>query len=99
MTQKQFLSLTLFAFFGLLSAAPKGGALDFYFLDVEEGSATLIVTPAGRAIMIDGGNPGEGNLNRFLKAAKEAGVKKLDYLIVTHYHGDHYGVTPEISHN
>jgi beta-lactamase superfamily II metal-dependent hydrolase len=75
--------------------------LDFYFMDVEEGSATLIVLPSGRTMLIDGGNPGSGNRDtrRFLALAKQIGIRQIDYLVVTHYHGDHYGAAPEISRN
>ena len=34
--------------------------LDIYFIDVEGGQATLVVTPAREALLIDTGWPGEG---------------------------------------
>jgi competence protein ComEC len=75
------------------------GTLDFYFMDVEEGNATLIVSPTGEVLLVDGGSPGPENRDarRFLAVAKQIGIKQIDYLVVTHYHGDHYGATPEIS--
>lgn len=84
---------------GLPSVVLAAHPLDFYFLDVEEGNATLIVTPSGRAMLIDGGNQTSDNRDarRFLTLAKQLGVKQLDYLVVTHYHGDHYGAVPEIA--
>ena len=39
-----------------LRAAPR--TLDIYFIDVEGGAATLIVTPLGESLLIDSGNPG-----------------------------------------
>ena len=78
-----------------------GDTLDFYFLDVEEGSGTLIVSPSGHTVLIDGGSQGPGgrDARRFLALAKQLGIKQVDYLVVTHYHGDHYGAAPEISRN
>lgn len=73
-------------------AGPKDGRLDIYWVDVEGGAATLLVTPAGETILIDTGNPGRRDADRIVKTIAEvAGQKQIDHLIVTHYHGDHYG--------
>lgn len=74
-----------------LHAAPK--TLDLYFIDVEGGQATLVVTPAKQSMLIDAGWPGFNGRDaaRIVAAAKKAGVKTLDYLVVTHYHVDHVG--------
>src|SRR5262245_16569283 len=65
--------------------------LDFYFIDVEGGAATLIVSPAGESILIDSGNPGDRDAARIAAAAKDAGVSAIDYYITTHWHSDHMG--------
>lgn len=66
--------------------------LDIYWIDVEGGAATLIVTPRGESILIDAGNPGHRDPGRIVKAATEAArLRQIDHLIVTHYHGDHFG--------
>ena len=66
--------------------------LDIYWVDVEGGAATLIVTPAGESILIDTGNPGDRDASRIHKVATEvAGVKQIDHLITTHFHLDHFG--------
>jgi competence protein ComEC len=76
--------------------APRAQAqkpLDIYFIDVEGGQATLFVTPSGESMLIDTGYPGLGDrdINRVLGTIKQAGLTKLDYLLVTHYHNDHVG--------
>jgi competence protein ComEC len=73
--------------------AQAGKPLDVYFIDVEGGQATLFVTPSGESMLIDTGHPGNGDrdLNRVLATIKQAGLTKLDYLLVTHYHSDHVG--------
>lgn len=73
-------------------AGPKDGRLDVYWVDVEGGAATLLVTPAGEAILIDTGNPGRRDADRITQVVtKEAGLARIDHLITTHYHGDHFG--------
>lgn len=73
---------------GLL-AAPRG--LHIAFVDTEGGAATLIVTPAGESVLIDCGNPGGRDAERIHKAAQQLGLKRIDHLVITHWHSDHYG--------
>ncbi|MBI3838519.1 MAG: MBL fold metallo-hydrolase [Planctomycetia bacterium] len=66
--------------------------LDIYWIDVEGGAATLIVTPMGESVLIDTGNPGHRDPDRIVQtAAREAGLRQLDHVIITHYHSDHFG--------
>jgi len=77
----------------ILAAALPARDLEVYFVDVEGGQATLVVSPSGEFLLIDTGWPGFNNrdANRIADAAKAAGVKKIDYLVITHYHQDHVG--------
>src|SRR6478672_2118501 len=73
-------------------AGPGDQRLDLYWIDVEGGAATLLVTPAGESVLIDTGNPGRRDPDRIVKAVSEiAGMKQIDHLVITHYHGDHFG--------
>jgi competence protein ComEC len=65
--------------------------LRIYFIDVEGGQSTLIVTPAKQSVLIDTGFAGERDADRILQAAKAAGIKQIDYVFITHYHQDHVG--------
>ena len=72
--------------------------LDVYWIDVEGGAATLIVTPAGESVLVDSGNPGRRDAERIVQVAtKAAGLRRIDFLITTHYHGDHYGGAATLS--
>ena len=70
-----------------------GGKLRVYFIDVEGGQSTLFVTPAGKSLLIDTGWPGNNfrDADRISAAAKSAGLKRIDYVLITHYHDDHVG--------
>jgi beta-lactamase superfamily II metal-dependent hydrolase len=67
--------------------------LDIYWVDVEGGGATLIVTPEGQSLLVDTGNPApdDRDAKRIFQTAQKAGLKKIDYVLITHYHGDHVG--------
>lgn len=85
-------------FLPLASAGLADHTLDIYWNDVEGGGATLIVTPAGESILIDTGNPGDRDAGRIFKTASEAaGLKKINHLITTHFHRDHYGGAAELA--
>lgn len=73
-------------------------ALRIFFIDVEGGQATLFVTPAGESLLIDTGWPGNQgrDADRIVSAAKQAGLSKIDYVLVTHYHDDHVGGVPQL---
>lgn len=69
----------------------KSRTLDIYFIDVEGGAATLIVTPAGESLLVDSGFPGDRDARRIAQVAKEAGLTQIDHYITTHWHRDHVG--------
>ncbi len=80
---------------GLRAAGPQEGrGLEIFFIDVQGGAATLIVTPDRESILVDSGWPGLGDRDpkRIIHALKDlAGCDHLDHLITTHWHMDHYG--------
>ncbi len=55
----------------------------------KSGDLTFIVFPDGQTMMIDAGAPFcEERVLNFVKALK---IQNLDYFVLTHPHGDHYG--------
>ena len=84
--------------------------LDIYFVDVEGGQSTLIVTPAGESLLVDTGYAADGTFQskpgdphrardapRVAAAARAAGLTRIDYLLITHFHADHDGGVPELA--
>src|SRR5438045_1640414 len=110
------LALALLASASACGAAARGEAaarpLDIYFIDVEGGQSTLLVTPDKQSYLIDTGWAGDGqpspspepgdpakarDANRIVAAARDAGVNQIDYLMITHFHPDHDGGVVELS--
>jgi competence protein ComEC len=81
-----------------VSGATAGKALQIYFIDVEGGQSTLFVTPAGQSLLIDTGWPDNNgrDADRIVAAAKKAGISKIDYVLITHFHTDHVGGVPQL---
>lgn len=75
------------------ASLPAAKNLSIYVIDVEGGQATLFVTPGGQSMLVDTGWSGHDHRDaeRIAAAARHAGVKKIDYLVITHYHADHVG--------
>jgi beta-lactamase superfamily II metal-dependent hydrolase len=93
-----------------VSAQTSARTLDIYFIDVEGGQSTLIITPSGQTLLVDAGFPSTGTFSsrpgdpanardpqRILAVARLAGVSRIDYLLATHFHGDHIGGVPELA--
>jgi len=91
------LALALLASASACEAATR--PLDIYFIDVEGGQSTLLVTPDKQSYLIDTGWAGNEarDANRIVAAAHDAGVEQIDYLMITHFHPDHDGGVVELS--
>ncbi len=76
-----------------LGAAAQTKPFDIYWVDVEGGAATLLVSPNGESLLVDTGFPSEDNRDaeRIFAATQEAGITRIDTLVITHFHRDHVG--------
>jgi beta-lactamase superfamily II metal-dependent hydrolase len=95
--------LVMFAiltFGSAMAVAQARKTLDIYVIDVEGGNATLFVAPSGESLLIDTGNAGAAaarDAGRIEDAIKDAGLQQIDHLIITHWHGDHFGGLAELA--
>ena len=91
-------SIACFLYATAVDAGPHDGRLDIYWIDVEGGAATLMITPAGESVLIDTGERGIRDPDRIARVVtRVAGLRQIDHLIVTHYHSDHYGGAATLS--
>lgn len=72
-------------------------SLGIHWIDSEGGGSTLLVTPAGESILIDSGNPGGRDAARIHRTATQAGLSRIDHVIITHFHIDHFGGLAELA--
>ena len=80
-----------------VAARSKQKLLQIYFLDTEGGQATLVANPSGHGLLFDAGWAGGRDAARIIAAVRDAKVKHLDYVVVTHFHGDHAGGIPDLA--
>ena len=74
--------------------------LTIYVVDVEGGNGVLFVSPSGESLLMDTGNAGaaaQRDAGRIMEAVRDAGLTQIDNLIITHWHGDHFGGLAEIA--
>jgi beta-lactamase superfamily II metal-dependent hydrolase len=87
----------------LLAAPVPARDLRLIAIDVEGGAANLYITPGGKSLLIDTGFPagmGEppgaagiavSSAQRIAAAARNAGLTRIDHVLISHYHVDHVG--------
>src|SRR5512132_1253586 len=73
--------------------------LTIYVVDVEGGNGVLFVSPSGESLLMDTGNANAAprDAGRIMEAVRDAGLTQIDNLIITHWHGDHYGGLAELA--
>jgi beta-lactamase superfamily II metal-dependent hydrolase len=93
-------SLALLSFPQALRAQAKpANHLLIYAIDVEGGQSTLLVdTSTHASLLIDTGWPtSDGrDATRIQAAMLDAGITRIDHLLITHFHVDHVGGVPEL---
>src|SRR5262245_36880482 len=103
MTRRTLASLVVVSCLAAPALAQNRAAkpLTIYVVDVEGGNATLFVSPTGESLLMDTGNGGPvaapRDSGRIMEAVRDAGLTQIDNLIITHWHGDHFGSLAELA--
>jgi beta-lactamase superfamily II metal-dependent hydrolase len=81
-----------------LNAQTTKGHLLICSIDVEGGQSTLLVSPSGGSLLVDTGWPDNNgrDADRIQAVMRNAGITRIDHLLITHYHTDHVGGVPEL---
>src|ERR1700733_829946 len=93
-------ALVVFASCSVAQTRTERKTLDIYVVDVEGGNSVLFVAPSGESVLIDAGNVAPGAIRdaeRIMAATKAAGITQIDHVIITHWHGDHFGGLAELA--
>lgn len=97
----KFIYLFVFSFFWFCHANAQQENLEIYWIDVEGGAATLIVTPGRQVVLMDAGFQRDDgrDSDRIMAAMEDAGVTEIDYFLASHFHGDHVGGLSSLNAN
>src|SRR5262245_14956638 len=91
MTRMAF-TLAIVLFTSPAIATAQNSRLDIYWIDVEGGAATLLISPSGESLLYDAGwEVGDRDARRIAAVAQQAGLKKIDHFVLSHFHADHAG--------
>ena len=92
------LSIAVMVLLATPSSTAQSKGLVIYAVDVEGGQATLFVAPGGGSLLVDTGWPGNNgrDAERIKAAMQDAGITRIDKVLITHFHTDHVGGVPEL---
>lgn len=96
-TQVRFIRFFLFCFVSLICLEANGqgnGKLQLHFIDVNQGDGAILISPNGETVLFDNGVLNE--CEKPIAYLQNLGITKIDYMIVSHYHADHFGCTTEL---
>jgi competence protein ComEC len=67
----------------------------FYLVDIGHGNVAFAISPSGETVLLDCG-PGRA-VNRIYDFTQQNGIKKIDYMVISHFEEDHMGAAAELS--
>lgn len=96
----RFVASTLTLILAAFSAAASAQHLRIIYPDIEQGSAVLVVSPTGGAMLVDAGSalePADDDIALFVADRIADGtIASLDYIVASHYDEDHIGRLEEV---
>ncbi|HVW85181.1 MAG TPA: MBL fold metallo-hydrolase [Bryobacteraceae bacterium] len=85
----------------LSTALPAARTLEIRVIDVEGGKSVLVVSPSGQSMLFDAGwpkwNNGPASTERIVEAVHASGLKRIDFLVISHFDIDHIGDVPQLA--
>ncbi len=75
-----------------------GTTLQVHFINVGQGNSALVVAPSGKTMLVDSGELAQSaHVASYLQSV--LGTKTVDYIVITHYHADHFGSYTDLLRN
>jgi beta-lactamase superfamily II metal-dependent hydrolase len=91
---KRFVLFIIAAMFSHLAFGQGNGKLQIHFMDVGQGDGAVLISPQGQIVLFDGGNAKD--CDKPVSYLGQLGIKSIDYMVLSHYHADHFGCETEI---
>ena len=82
------------ALFSQLALGQANGKLQIRFMDVGQGEGAVLISPQGQIVLFDGGNVKD--CPKPVSYLAQLEIKAIDYMVLSHYHADHFGCEAEI---
>jgi beta-lactamase superfamily II metal-dependent hydrolase len=82
------------AMFSQLALGQADGKLQIHFMDVGQGDGAVLISPQGQIVLFDGGNAKD--CPKPISYLAQLEIKAIDYMVLSHYHADHFGCETEI---
>jgi beta-lactamase superfamily II metal-dependent hydrolase len=80
--------------FSVSAFGQANGKLQIHHMDVGQGDGAILISPRGETVLFDNGDA--GNCRKPVRYLQRLGVTRIDYMIVSHLHSDHFGCTAEV---
>ena len=94
MRSRQLLIALCFCLFAFSAYGQGNGKLQIHYIDVGQGDGAILISPNGETVLFDNGVL--NNCDKPLAYLRGLGVTKIDYMIISHYHADHFGCTTDV---
>jgi competence protein ComEC len=94
MKLKSTLLTVCFLLFSVSVFAQGNGKLQIHYMDVGQGDGAILISPGGQTVMFDNGD--WGNCEKPLDYLQTLGITQIDYMIISHYHANHFGCTRDV---
>lgn len=91
---KRLLSLLSLLLFTISAYSQENGKLQIHYMDVGQGDGAVLISPLGEILLFDNGFTQCGQ--RSVKYLASLGITHIDYMIISHYHKDHFGCTKAV---
>lgn len=91
---KRLLSLLCLFLFTISAYGQANGRLQIHYMDVGQGDGAVLISPLGEILLFDNGHT--QCQQRSVKYLTSLGITHIDYMIISHYHKDHFGCTKAV---